>query len=106
MDILLILNSITMTEKYIMKQTIKRWVVNLQATLAVALMLPAVHVFAQDCPTPTLTAPAICAGQTPNFVLSTSPASAGPYSLVINGTSYTGVVPGTQIGRASCRERV
>jgi len=51
--------------------------------------------FTQPCPTPTLSAPAICQGQPVSLNLATAPGSSGPYTVVINGNSYSGIVPGT-----------
>jgi|GEM_PF-3278644 len=48
-----------------------------------------------QCPTPVITAPTICAGQQPELILTLgAPASAGPFSLVINGATYPSVTPG------------
>ena len=65
------------------------------AVLLLVSVLSSMQSFGQDCPPTVLNAPAICAGQNVTLNITTTPPSAGPYTLVINGATYTGIVPGT-----------
>ncbi len=63
--------------------------------MATALMFFSSGIFAQCPPSITLAAPSICDGQEKRLVLNTSPSTGGPYTIVVNGTTYSGIVPGT-----------
>jgi len=63
--------------------------------LLLLIILSSLTGYAQ-CPTPVLNAPPICAGEQPELNLTLgAPASGGPFSLIINGITYTGITPGT-----------
>ena len=64
-------------------------------SIFLSTLLSSLAGFAQ-CPTPVLNAPPICAGAQTQLNLSVgSPASGGPFSLVINGVTYPSITPGT-----------
>jgi hypothetical protein len=79
---------------YTTSKKLCRKATQLMTIAVIAMMTLITQGYAQCPPTITLAAPSICEGQTPQLTLGTVPLAAGPYTIVVNGVTYPGIVPG------------